>query len=453
MLRSLLYAFAASLAFLVLFVSSQAAPSSHEPGSIGAGHGHGIAAAAETAAVLTHGPIVGAVTPTEAQVWIRTSSQASVAIEYSAHPDLADAFVTEPIQTDPVHDFAAKFALGTLLPDTEYWLNVRVNGTAQLSSPFASFKTFPATKDSTAFQFAILNDFFWLPSGTWHNLAEESPDFVVIGGDYSHSNPSGIDAKRQLFKTRSDPNGLTAPFVEFVLRHFAVVHFWDDHDYGADNSDKTYPQKALALEVLNEFFPIYPVGPHGDWQSFSYGDADFFILDSRSQRDPLSEPDTARKSMLDGDKLGAAGQWAWLKRGLRQSTATWKFIFSPVSFNPTVPKPDGWNGYQSERARLLDLVRNKKIRGVIIISGDLHMGAIDDGTWSGLPELLVPAPNGRHCLTAARPGKWSEGIYFTPHGEGCIGYGLVTVKTDPPRVLLQVKDSQGRVKLRLTVRR
>ena len=61
--------------------------------------------------------------------------------------------------------------------------------------------------------------------------------------------------------------------------------------------------------------------------------------------------------------------------------------------------------------------------------------------------MVVPPPNGKSCLTASKPGTWSVGAYVAPPREGCQGYGLVTVKTDPPRVLLQVKNQLGDVML------
>ena len=46
-------------------------------------------------------------------------------------------------------------------------------------------------------------------------------------------------------------------------------------------------------------YPLPSVTP-GIWQKFSYAQADCFVLDCRSQRDPDADPDNANKSMLDG---------------------------------------------------------------------------------------------------------------------------------------------------------
>jgi hypothetical protein len=67
--------------------------------------------------------------------------------------------------------------------------------------------------------------------------------------------------------------------------------------------------------------------------------------------------------------------------------------------------------------------------------------------------MLVPGPNLKYCSTTGKPGKWSEGKYWTGlrQGNTCNGYGSVTVLTDPDRVQLEVKDTEGERKLFLEV--
>jgi hypothetical protein len=89
------------------------------------------------------------------------------------------------------------------------------------------------------------------------------------------------------------------------------------------------------------------------------------------------------------------------------------------------------------------------------LSGDLHAGAIDDGTFSGLPELVAPTANDgfdKRCLTeqTGNVGKWSVGEYGDASGAPCNGYALIEVY--PERVELFVKDSQGQTKISYTVK-
>jgi alkaline phosphatase D len=408
---------------------------------------------------IAHGPLAGGVTDTSANIWVRTNQGAQVQIEYSAASDLQDAQTTPPQTTGAVSDFTTIVQIPHLAPQQQYFYNVRLNGTPQFTAPYPHFQTFAPRGADVPFTFLILSDFrnvsrITQTVDTFPHAAQEDPAFVILGGDFDHRNPHTLEEKRQMFRDLYTPASGMEDFVKYILPNFSLVHFWDDHDYGDNNADKTYPNKKISLQVLQEYFPLYPVTEHGDWQSFSYGNSDFFILDSRSQRDPRRDPDDAEKSMLDGDELGDASQVKWLLDGLKNSTAKWKFIVSPVIFNPTTKKIDSWGAYLTERQMLLDFIRDHNITGVILLSGDLHAGAIDDGTNSGLPELVAPTANDgfdKRCLTepTGNVGIWSVGNYGDANGAPCNGYALVTVNSDS--VLLQVKDSQGKTQLEYSV--
>lgn len=398
-----------------------------------------------TDAVLTHGPVVGAVTPNTARVFVRTSAPAQVQVQYGTDANGAGAAQTAASATAAAHDFTAQLELTDLAPNTTYYLNILVNGAPAKFAPLPSFKTFPPANAATDFSFVVLTDFkkdFMkpFPVETFQHAAQENPAFVIIGGDFDHRGPKTLDAKRQMFKDLYTPGGAAQDFVTQILDRFPVAHMWDDHDLGPNNADKTYGGIAMSLQVLQEFFPTYPLSAHGDYQHFSYGQTDFWLLDSRSQRDAATMPNSPAKSMLDGNHLGADGQLEWLLNGLKNSTATWKFVLTPVVFNLTHEKEDAWYGFRGEHNKIVQFIRDNHITGVIFISGDSHFGAIDDGTNAAFPEMIVPPANIGGCVTTRSLGTWSEGIYAP---KSCPGYGVVHVTANPPQVTLEVKDQKG----------
>jgi hypothetical protein len=182
----------------------------------------------------------------------------------------------------------------------------------------------------------------------------------------------------------------------------------------------------------------------GTWQKFSYAQADLFVLDCRSQRDEEGDRDGPNKSMLDGNNLGGTGELQWLKDGLLTSTARWKIIFTSVVVNPTTKFPDGWAGYQTEWNSLRDYIQSNGIQNIVFISGDLHLGAIDNGAASGFPEMCVSQPNGAGNCPTALPGVWSEGYY---EDGTCKGFSLVTITNNPDRLTLNVMDEFGHSQL------
>ncbi len=410
-------------------------------------------------AQIMQGPLVGAVTDTSAHVWVRMNQAARVQIEYSREASLQNAATSEIRTTTASSDFTTIVPIFQLAPQQTYFYNVRVNDIPQFTAPYPQFQTFAARGNDEPFRFVILTDFRTISKisqsvDTFKTAAQENPAFVILGGDLDHRNPTTLEEKRQMFRDLYTPANGMEDFVNLILKKFALAHFWDDHDYGDNNADKNYPHKADSLRVLQEYFPLYPISQYGDWQMFSYGNADFFLLDSRSQRDPHL-PRNPKNSMLDGDDLGAQGQREWLLNGLKNSNARWKFIVSPVIFNPTTKVNDGWGAYPDERKMLLSFIRDNKITDVIVLSGDLHAGAIDDGTNSGLPELVAPTANDgfdKRCLTeqTGNAGKWSVGVFGDASGTPCNGYAVVDVFNE--RVELQVKNSQGKTELEYTVK-
>ena len=405
---------------------------------------------------LTHGPVVGGVTASHANVFVRADQEAQVSIRYGTDPNLDTFLTTAPITTSSNNDFSSIIKLDGLPPQTTIYLNVEVNGTPQLSAPFPSFATFPATSDPQPFKFVVLSDFTSVrlltnTVPTYGNALLENPAFAFIGGDFDHREPHTIPERRTMFKDLYDASSpVMGDFVHSILWKMPIAHQWDDHDAGSNNVDKTFLEWDLAQQVFEEFVPSYPlplVTP-GIWQSFSYAQVDFFVLDCRSQRDPDPDVDGPDKSMLDGNALGAAGQLVWLENGLLASRAKWKVIFTSVITNPTTKLTDGWAAFQTEWNSLRNFIEANAINGVVFISGDLHLGAIDNGVASGFPEMCIQQPNGfvGSCPTSVQ-GTWSEGTFK----DECRGYSVVTLMTHPDRMLLEVKDENGNQQLAYTV--
>jgi alkaline phosphatase D len=408
--------------------------------------------------VLTHGPVIGGVTDSTANVFVRTDQEASVALWYGTDPNLGASLTSETFQTSSANDFTKIIPLTNLTAETTYYMNVVVNGVPQSAPPpYPSFTTFAPNGSSRNFNFVVFTDFGTVSMltesvPTFASAAAENPVFAFIGGDFDHRNPQTLDDKRQMFKELYDANTHhMEDFVNVILRKTPIIHQWDDHDSGLNNIDKTYSDWNLNQQVFEEYVPSYPlpsVTP-GIWQMFSYAQADFFVLDCRSQRDPGADRDDANKSMLDGNNLGATGQLQWLENGLLTSTAQWKVIFTSVIANPTTKQNDAWGAYLTEWNALKNFINTNNIQGVVFISGDLHLGAIDNGTQAGFPEMCVGVPNYHrddYCATAAL-GTWSEGYY----NDDCAGYGLVSISQNPDRLTLQTVDEFGAIHISYTI--
>jgi alkaline phosphatase D len=172
---------------------------------------------------------------------------------------------------------------------------------------------------------------------------------------------------------------------------------WDDHEvrdnwYWERNldTDDRYRLKSAAMlaargrRAFLEYNPLAVVAHDPDriYRSISYGpSADVFAIDLRSYRGPNSEN---RQATLDErSALAGAGQIEWLKAGLSASRATWKVIACDMPIGLVVRDGSLYEavanadegaplGRELEIAGLLRFIRDRRIRNVVWVTGDVH---------------------------------------------------------------------------------
>lgn len=410
----------------------------------------GVASLDCSAVSMTEVPVVGAMTSTSCKIKVRTDSAADVAIEYADNNSFTNSTTTSEVTTASEDDYTAEISLSSLNAYDVYWYRVLVDDVVQNTGLVHKFTTFPS--GSATFKFAVLSDVATTDRGAaaYMNAKDDGALFALQIGDLDHRNPSTLAECRTMHREMKDTSKLHGDdFATHILSKMALVHVWDDHDYCGNDEDKDCANKSNALQAFDEHWVTYsrPNASEGLWHSFEVGDAEFFVLDLRSQRDANTDTDNSSKSMLDGDEI-TNDQKDWLKAGLSNSTATWKFLISSVTGNPTarLNANDAWRDFSTEREEIQDYIEDNSITGVIMLTGDLHTGgAIDDGTYNGfgLPEMCVPHTN-LVGGNVANVGTWSEGVTT-----GARGYGLVTVSSSS--VVLEVYGANGTLRHSLTL--
>jgi alkaline phosphatase D len=432
---------------------------------------------------LTHGPMLGAITPTTATVWARWAAAADVRLTYAPAFE-SSTLESQPMATSADADLTSKISLTDLQPDTvyRYSLIARDAGGVETQSAEQYFRTPPA--EPAALSFVVLSDFMTglKPSKALTAATRSRPDFAAVIGDLDHRDPATQPGKgiifyppeeadtvlanmRRMRREVFDPNTpIGANFAKAFVRgttptrpQVPLYVVWDDHDFCANNAGSDCPFTAQALRVFRENFGMAVNNgldglsscSEGAWQRFAHGTlAEVFILDARSNRE------TGGASML------GACQRQWLTDGLLASAATWKFVLSPVPLNPGTKPYDAWGAYPAERQQVLDFIQANGIRNVVFISGDIHSGgALDDGSHSGLPEASVPhanMPSGwvdTYCkskggVRQCDPGSWTLGAAPTGTMMACeedthsCGAGVLNTTTTQP-VPLPGTDNPG----------
>lgn len=199
---------------------------------------------------------------------------------------------------------------------------------------------------------------------------------------------------------------------------------------------------------------------------------ELFLLDTHTYADPPAS---------GGSYLGAQ-QLAWLRRRLARSRATWKVVGSTTvmlgtDLNPGQPINLGqWDGYPEERRALMEGILADGVRGVVVLSGDLHTMIAGQVTTTGRADGTPAAvdftsgaitSNGLIEMfrldPSIAPGLEAQARMVNPHIAFldllAKGYGIVEADArelrvtyrSPASVLVPTSPMRDRVRFRVTL--
>ena len=395
---------------------------------------------------VMQGPMVGAVTDHDSRIWVRLSGKYPVTVEYGADFQLASFKATEPVVASKANDYTVVIVIDDLEPDTQYFYRIKVNNGADRylrDDPPYSFKTAPAPGAATDFRVAFGSGARFGEDRVqpiWTTVSELAPDLLLWLGDNIYGDALDPEILREEYRRLRDMATLQP-----VIHNISNLAVWDDHDYGLNNHDRTNPIKDEALEIFKQYWanPAYGLGDvPGIFFSYSYGRVDFFFLDDRWYRDPDIDPDTPQKT-----QLGEA-QLAWLKSELEASSAVFKVLVSGGGWTSSKGATgDSWAAFLHERNHIFDFIRDNGISGVVLISGDSHIGELNVIPWSdeGGYDLydLVSSPFAQKAPDSwldRRPERRIRPVYF-----GGSNIGIIDFLFDgSPRLVFRVIDTHGR---------
>jgi phosphodiesterase/alkaline phosphatase D-like protein len=222
---------------------------------------------------------------------------------------------------------------------------------------------------------------------------------------------------------------LTQPAQAALYRSVPIAYVWDDHDYGRNDADSTAPSRPAAMQAYRDFVPHYPLATHDSpiYQGFTIGRVRVLITDTRSGRRP------ADATMLGAEQLG------WLEAQLTAAASRFPLVIW-VNPDPWIaaddPTADHWGGFEAERTEIAELIGRLELDGLLMLSGDAHMVAIDDGTNN------VYAEGARfpvfHAGALDRPGSVKGGPYSAGAYPGGGQFGVVTIRDDGASITVEL---------------
>ncbi|KAK4058377.1 hypothetical protein OIO90_000535 [Microbotryomycetes sp. JL221] len=140
----------------------------------------------------------------------------------------------------------------------------------------------------------------------------------------------------------------------------------NDFDAGLEDNEVLEPALQAFDNYMGSVNPD-PIEQGVKYYEYRYGDAAFFVFDTRSYRSRDAADDDESKTMLGQRQKEAF--FDWLARV--NNTVTWKFVASSVPMMTLWSHGDDtWAGFTSERDNLLDVMQY--VPNIIVLSGDRH---------------------------------------------------------------------------------
>ncbi|MFT4032101.1 MAG: alkaline phosphatase D family protein [Siphonobacter sp.] len=338
-----------------------------------------------TYAQLQSGPMLGYSDYLEVMLWAQTQKPAKVKIVYWERGNTPNKYSTDEVTTEKSTAYVAKLYADQVTPGKTYDYEIWVDG-KKVNRPyplyFQSQTLWQFRTDPPAFSFAFgscsyLGEPEYDRPGTpyggqyeiFNRIDSLKPDFMVWGGDNVYYRE--VDWNTHTGMLHRYTNGRSYPQLQSLLSHTHNYAIWDDHDYGPNDSDRSYWMKRDALDVFKLFWgnPNYAFDKEGITGTFHWGDCQFFLLDDRWWRAP-NTLDAPHK-----DYLGSK-QMDWLIDALKFSQATFKFIVCGGQVINPAAIWENYAVYGEERAQLLARITEQKIRGVVFLSGDRHSTSV-----------------------------------------------------------------------------
>ena len=325
---------------------------------------------------LLGGPMLGNVTSSSVNVWVRTVKPAKVKVMVKTE-DKEKKF--GPVESTPSSELAAVVPVTGLKPGTKYTYSVWVDG-EKLEIPVeTTIKTISDRKeDNTRILFGSCYHRWGLGNEKQSRaMIDRNPDAFLAIGDIAAQDRNNSMGWHSLDYLARD----LYPAWQNLVAKVPVYAAWDDHDYfdndrwgipeGYTNEDRENVWKVFRHAWNN---PSYGFGDDekGIFFRTRIGAADVLLLDHRYFR--------TKESFL-GEK-----QMQWLEEQLLDCKGPFIILSTGTMWSDYVSNgKDSWGQFDPKgREKIFSLIEKNNIAGVLLISGDRH----------GARGFTIPRPSG-----------------------------------------------------------
>ncbi len=333
--------------------------------------------------LIQSGPMLGYSEMKEVLLWVQTQEPASVKFQYWDQQNPGQKFYTDTKSTIEAEAYTAKLLADEVEPGRRYTYQLYINEVpVRLDYPteFQTQHLWQWRTDPPDFTIALgscsyVNEKIYDRPGDgyggeyeiFRTIHRQRPDAMLWLGDNIYLREvdwfttEGIHHRYTHTRSLSEMQPLLAS-----THHYAI---WDDHDYGPNNSDRSFIHKEKTLDAFRLFWgnPTYGLpGQGGITTYFQWADIDFFLLDDRYFRAP-NQRKSGNKPLLGENQL------QWLIDALVKSDAPFKMVAIGGQVLSDSQVHENYVHYHTaERARLLELIAREGIKNVVFLTGDRH---------------------------------------------------------------------------------
>ncbi len=333
---------------------------------------------------IKSGPMVGYCEMKEAVIWIQTEKKASVEIEYYEKETPSNKFKSNTYLTKQENAFTCHVLLDKLQPGKKYNYSVYIDNqkiNLPYETSFTSKKLWLWRENAPNFTIALgscayVNEpeldrpgkGYGSNYAIFESINAKNPDVMLWMGDNIYLREADWDTKTGIYHRYTHTRSLKE--LQPLLAKTQNFAIWDDHDFGPNDGDRSFYNKYTTQQAFKDFWANKSYGldvnqNEGICSTFSWGDAEFFLLDNRFFKSPNSRK-TGEKTILGKQQL------EWLIDALSSSKATFKIIAIGGQVLNTAAKFENYECYKNEKDYLIDQIKKNNVKGVLFLSGDRH---------------------------------------------------------------------------------
>ncbi len=308
------------------------------------------------------------------------------------------------------------------------------------------------------------------PCPIWDTIADAKPELMLLLGDtiYADIENGRLKAATPEKIVKSYEELAKLPGWQKLRAKTPMMAIWDDHDYGHNDAGGEWEHKVAAQKAFHDFYETAADSPRrtqkGVYNADIFGPVgkrvQVILLDTRYFRSLLKRaerplPGTrivpyipvqdASATML-GDE-----QWKWLEEQLKKPAEV-RLVCSGIQFVNDDHPFEKWGNFPKERQKLFDLIKSTNARGVVLVSGDRHLGEISlESKAVGYPLFDITASGFNQAAAEYRdPEANKYRVASLQYGNH---FGMIAIDwaTDPV-VSLQLRHDNGEIAIQSKVK-